>query len=160
MGSVFCSHCREVLHECQCTIPDALVQRAIYKGNPPAREFSSLVGETITEVLIPDDQEYVAFVLASGAIVGLTHFQGCCEAVWLEEVIGEWSWLIGRPLVRAEETDSQHVERDGSQTWTFYTLATSEGTVTMRWCGESNGYYSESVDVFDVVVPGGPADAP
>jgi hypothetical protein len=61
----------------------------------------------------------------------------------LEEVIGDLNDLIGSPIIRATEDVSKEKEYP---TWTFYNIATSKGHVTLRWCGESNGYYSESVD--------------
>ena len=61
--------------------------------------------------------------------------------------------LVGSPILMAEEVtyvdehppEIGHRQTDESWTWTFYKFATVKGYVTIRWLGESNGYYSESV---------------
>ena len=87
------------------------------------------------------------------------HEQDCCEAVWLEDVCGDLEDLIGSPIVRAEcrqqELPAEHFatldpcirKYCDSGTWTFYELATNKGSVTLRWCGASNGCYNEAVDI-------------
>lgn len=46
----------------------------------------------------------------------------------------------------AEETEGEYKTTDwGDEQWTFYKFASAKGYVTVRWYGESNGYYSTSV---------------
>lgn len=77
------------------------------------------------------------------------HHQDCCECVYIEDVNGDFMDLIGSPILVAEEREAENVEAAESGTWTFYTLRTVKGSVDIRWNGESNGYYSESVDFFE-----------
>jgi len=53
------------------------------------------------------------------------------------------------PVILAEcvaSKENRASENDESFTWTFYKIATINGSVTIRWYGRSNGYYSERVD--------------
>ena len=85
------------------------------------------------------------------------HAQDCCETVQIEDVVGEISDLIGNPLLLAEEVSSENEPAPSkyteSFTWTFYKFATIKGYVDIRWLGESNGYYSESVDLMFIPNP-------
>ena len=80
------------------------------------------------------------------------HAQDCCEHVSIEDVCGDLEDLVGEPLLMAEEVsgetpvDFNEAEHE-SVTWTFYKFATRKGYVDVRWLGESNGYYSESVSL-------------
>ena len=113
--------------------------------------FERMVGKTLTAVEVSDDKERVSFSCSDGSQYEMFHEQDCCETVAVNEIIGDLQDLIGSPLLLAEEVSSDGGQpvpegADESWTWTFYKLATIKGSVTMRWLGESNGYYSESVD--------------
>ena len=115
-------------------------------------EFSILKGKTITAIEgMEPHSETVYFRCEDGTRYKMFHLQDCCETVDLEDVFGDPESLIGSPVTMAEESvDSGENGLCDSYTWTFYKLATLKGYVTLRWHGRSNGYYSESVQFFEL----------
>lgn len=107
-------------------------------------EFSCLIGKVLSEVINRGDN--LTFVVSESEIYYMHHNQDCCESVTIEDIYGELEWLVGEPILLAEERSNQEDTGEGSQTWTFYEIATIKGSVTIRWHGQSNGYYSERVD--------------
>ena len=109
-----------------------------------------LKGKTLVSVENTGDE--VIFKTENGETYKLYHWQDCCERVSVEDICGDLNDLIGSPLIEAEEVTSREnpegvqKEWQDSFTWTFYKLRTANGAVTIRWYGESNGYYSESVE--------------
>jgi hypothetical protein len=124
------------------------------KEHKMGAEFSSMIGKTITGIENLDKfSDNVFFACSDGSVYGMYHRQDCCEHVRIEDVCGDVDDLIGSPVINAEEVsnaDMAPVDDSESFTWTFYKLETVKGSVTIRWYGCSNGYYSESVDFFKV----------
>jgi hypothetical protein len=113
-----------------------------------------LVGKVLTNIENKSDE--IIFHCSDGKKYMMYHSQDCCESVEVEDIIGDLEDLIGSPIIRATEDSSDKnpegvtKEYQDSFTWTFYNIATAKGHVTIRWYGESNGYYSESVDFCEV----------
>ncbi len=102
--------------------------------------FSSVRTEDDLLVFENDDVRYI-----------FHHIRDCCESVYIEDIIGDLSDLVGVPLLQADEVSGTENDTrplnswDASHTWTFYNFSTIKGSVTVRWYGTSNGYYSEAV---------------
>lgn len=123
-------------------------------GETQVRTITQLVGQTLAAVIVDklDGQDAVRFQRPDGLEIALTHDQDCCEEVQLEDVNGDLASLLGSPILVAEERTQELGSADvGTATATFYEIRTARGGVTLRWHGESNGYYSESVDLRAVV---------
>lgn len=89
--------------------------------------------------------ENIVITFDNGKCITFWHDQDCCESVDVEDVCGDVNDLIGSPIVIAREVIEEGSEDYGTSTSTFYEFATNKGSVTVRWYGTSNGYYSESV---------------
>ena len=117
-------------------------------------EFSELTGKTLSKIEGAEPgSEQVIFFRNDVPAYRMEHMQDCCEGVSIEEVIGDVADAIGTPILKAEEStnnDNPLSKYTESHTWTFYRLVTNKGTVVLRWYGESNGYYSESVEFFEM----------
>jgi hypothetical protein len=116
-------------------------------------DFSCLQGKTLVNVQgLEQGSDKVTFICTDGAEFVMYHSQDCCECVDIDDVCGDVEDLKNAEiLVAAERTSLENPEGvkkedQDSFTWTFYILSTNKGSVTIRWYGESNGYYSESVD--------------
>lgn len=114
-----------------------------------------LLGRTfsrITHIFNDRDNEQLVFETRDGKKVYMNHEQDCCEDVYLEDIEGDLQDLVGTPITMAAEV-TQNADNDEkcseSCTWTFYRIGTARGTVVLRWFGQSNGYYSESITVWE-----------
>jgi hypothetical protein len=115
-------------------------------------EFSELKGKVVTKVEGAEGNSHLNFYTNDGLKYSMYHEQDCCESVYVESIVGDLGDLVGEEILVAEESsagenpiDAKVSEYQESFTWTFYKLATRKGYVDIRWYGESNGYYSESV---------------
>lgn len=129
-----------------------------------APEIEGLLGKVLSNVQRLRNQNYhdgdeLIFTLETGEVYKLYHEVDCCEDVYIDDIVGDLSDLIGHPILMAEEIHNPQGMQakmvdgfylDTSFTWTFYKFATIKGAVTIRWYGSSNGYYSETVSFKEV----------
>jgi hypothetical protein len=116
--------------------------------------FNALIGKIITKITgCENNSDCIIFECSDGTKYQMYHYQDCCESVNVEDICGDVDDLLNSPVLDASEDTSGEnppgfdtEEYQDSFTWTFYNIRTAKGHVTIRWYGQSNGYYSESVD--------------
>jgi hypothetical protein len=111
-------------------------------------DIKELIGKKIIAIEGCEPQSEVVTFKTDGGTFRMFHYQDCCESVRVEDVDGMPAELAGATVINAEESSNKG--EDGkygeSNTWTFYRIWTDKGPLNLRWLGQSNGYYSESVD--------------
>lgn len=109
--------------------------------------YNDILGKTIKH--IDNLGEELIFHFTDGEKYVMKHFQDCCEIVYIEDICGEFIDLYDSPLIRAEQRTENLLDTDyGDGMFTFYEFATNKASVTIRWNGSSNGYYSISVSFY------------
>jgi len=121
---------------------------------------SQLDNKYVVGITVNDANDEIIFQVKDSPDSGVVeqykmyHDRNCCESVYIEDITGNIQDLVGQQILSATENTSSDLpakdEYDDSHTWTFYNIRTLKDTITIRWYGTSNGYYSERVDVVRV----------
>jgi hypothetical protein len=130
---------------------------SIFKG-PEDNDFKGLEdnkrganvfkGKTFMSV-VQTDRDEIIFTTKADNKFKMYHDQDCCEMVYIEEINGDLAHLVDSEILSVKENSADAGGEDSS-TRTTYTLTTAKGTVEIVWLGESNGYYSEGVNIVEV----------
>ena len=112
-------------------------------------DIKDMVGKKVLGIYY-DEENFQ--ILTDDGVYAFYHEQSCCEDVWLTQVDGISDKIIGSRIVIAEEVLDEKDTEYGHITWSFYKIGTNKGMIDFRWQGESNGYYSETVDLIKIVV--------
>ena len=110
-------------------------------------DIKDMVGKKVVGVYY-DEENFQ--ILTDDGVYAFYHEQSCCESVWLTQVDGINDKIIGSRIVIAEVVTDEKDTEYGHITWSFYKIGTNKGMIDFRWCGESNGYYSETVDLIKI----------
>ena len=115
-------------------------------------KFENLIGEVFEKVT--SDDYTIKFYKKSGdnqPAFSVYHDQECSEHVYIESIVGDLFDLEGNPILMSESSSNEGESNDSHATWTFIKFATIKGYVDIRFLGTSNGYYSESADLYMLI---------
>ena len=125
------------------------------------KDTKELKGLVVNDIDVVFDKENIPIeiliTIESGHQFLFGHDQDCCEKIYIFDFKGDLQTLKNKKLISVEKIvwgdklpDDVNYKPYDSFTWTEIVFKTTEETVISRWIGESNGYYSESVDLFQL----------
>ncbi len=112
-----------------------------------------LIGKTFDSVNGDKGDSSINFCIGGKLKYELTHHQDCCEDVDIDDIIGDLKDLENSPITMSEIITNNENPKDknvDSFTWTFCKFATIKGFVTIKFYGTSNGYYSETAELYHI----------
>lgn len=112
-------------------------------------DMKDMVGKKVLGIYY-DEENFQ--ILTDDCVYAFYHQQDCCESVWLTQVDGISDKIIGSRIVIAEVATDEKDTEYGHITWTFYKIGTNKGMIDFRWQGESDGGYSEIVNLVKIEV--------
>ena len=112
-------------------------------------DMKDMVGKKITGIYY-DEENFQ--ILTDDCVYAFYHQQDCCESVLLTQVDGISDKIIGSRIVIAEVVTDEKDTEHSHITWSFYKIGTNKGMIDFRWQGESDGGYSEIVDLVKIEV--------
>ena len=121
----------------------------LVKPNRSHCDIKDMVGKKITGIYY--DEEYFQ-IRTDDCVYAFYHEQDCCESVYLTQVDGISDKIIGSRIVIAEVVTDEKDTENGHITWSFYKIGTNKGMIDFRWQGESDGGYSETVNLVKIEV--------
>ena len=110
-------------------------------------DIKDMVGKKVVGIYY-DEENFQ--ILTDDGVYAFYHEQSCCESVWLTQVDGINDKIIGSRIVIAEVVTDEKDTEYGHITWSFYKIGTNKGMIDFRFQGESNGFYSETVDLIKI----------
>jgi hypothetical protein len=90
------------------------------------------------------------YIFTSHQVILIRHVRECEEEVYIANDTESLSNIVGSYLREIRVTTEKKSLENVSTTWTFVNIQTDKDSCNLRWVGESNGYYSETVQVEDI----------
>lgn len=122
--------------------------------------FKLLEGKVVKSARLLDDNnphtfnEGIYFEIANGPDIAISHEQNCCEGFTVVDDGGDLkeqlASLEDQIVVEAELATNEEIDKgcDDVEQWSFYKIRTMTTSITFRFMGTSNGYYSMTPDIF------------